>query len=306
MLITGATGTVGKEVIRFLVKNHTHIEPIAAVRDPEPAVSALPGSNNIRLRTFDFENENTYRNALKGIDLLFLLRPPSLTNIEKVFKPLLTTAKEEGIQKVVFLSVQGAENSTVIPHSKIESLIRSLEFEYIFLRPGYFMQNLTSALLPEIQEEGSITLPAGSAGFNWIDAKNIGETAAHLISDFTDYSNQAVILTGSEKKNFEEVAGILSHETKLNVRYRPVNPFSFYSRKRKEGLDRSFALIMTLIHFLPRITKDAPLADSYQKITGKQPTLLREFIARESDVFDTASGNGDSRRAALPGGAKAS
>jgi len=63
------------------------------------------------------------------------------------------------VNQVVFLSVQGAEKSKVIPHNRIESLIIEYGMEYIFLRPGYFMQNLTTTLLPDIIKRRQIFLP---------------------------------------------------------------------------------------------------------------------------------------------------
>jgi hypothetical protein len=53
---------------------------------------------------------------LKNIDVLFLLRPPHISEVETYFNPLLQSAKENNIKKIVFLSVQGAEKSKIIPH----------------------------------------------------------------------------------------------------------------------------------------------------------------------------------------------
>jgi uncharacterized protein YbjT (DUF2867 family) len=285
ILITGATGNVGREVVHFLSEVSSNEEVYAAVRDPERARKSLEKYPRLGFRQFDFEDKSTYSQAFDQVDVLFLLRPPHISNVELVFHPLLSAARKGGIKKVVFLSVQGAEKSKVIPHNKIERLIKDLDFDYIFLRPSYFMQNLTTTLLPEIVAEGRITLPSGGAKFNWIDVVNIGEVAAILIQQFDIYRNQALELTGTENKSFEEVARTLTWVLEKPVEFRSINPISFYFKKRREGVQSGFALVMTLLHFLPRLQPPPVISENYRKLTGKGATTLEEFIEREKSVF---------------------
>lgn len=105
---------------------------------------------------------------MQNIDIVFLLRPPQLADVPKYFAPFIRKMKEKDISKIVLLSVQGAENQKIIPHHKIEKLILEEGLEFVFLRPGYFMQNLTTTLLYEIKSENKIYIPSGSLKFNWM------------------------------------------------------------------------------------------------------------------------------------------
>lgn len=283
ILVTGATGNIGLEVVHYLYELNFDFEILAAVRNIEKARKTFKNFPDLLYRQFDFENESTYSVAFDQIDILFLLRPPHISDVEKVFRPLLNSAKESGIHKIVFLSVQGAEKSKVIPHNKIERLIQELQFDYIFVRPSYFMQNLTTNLLPEILLNRSITLPSGKAKFNWIDTKNIGEATAKLIAKFESYQNQAYEITGTENKTFGDVADLMTDITGQKIRFNSINPISFYFRKKKEGLNGGFAIVMTILHFLPRLQAEPKISDNYQKLTGKIPTTLQEFIEREKE-----------------------
>lgn len=285
ILITGATGNIGMEVIHYLQELSSADEVIAAVRKAENAKEEFKDSPNLRFRRFDFENAATFAAAFHQIDVLFLLRPPQLSEVDKIFRPLLKAAKESGINKLVFLSVQGAEQSKVIPHNKIERLIQELQFNYVFVRPSYFMQNLTTTLLPDIVKHKSITLPAGDAKFNWVDVKNIGEGSAKLILDFKTYQNQAYEITGTENKSFAEVTKLMTEVMGERIRFININPLSFYFKKRKEGVKRGFALVMAILHFLPRFQSAPAVSENYRKLTGKQPTTLRAFIQREQGKF---------------------
>jgi uncharacterized protein YbjT (DUF2867 family) len=285
ILVTGATGNIGQEVIHFLSSSNSEAKILAGVRNIEKAKEKFIDYPDLHYRQFDFEQESSYSKAFDQVDVLFLLRPPHISDVDKVFLPLLNSAKENGITKIVFLSVQGAEKSKVIPHNKIERLIQELHFDSIFVRPSYFMQNLTTTLLPEILTKQSITLPSGKAKFNWIDVKNIGEAIAQLILNFKQYKNEAYEITGTEKKDFEEVASLLSAILERKIKYKPINPISFYFRKKKEGMKSGFALVMTILHYLPRLQAEANISNNFQKLTGKNPTTLADFIRREKEIF---------------------
>ncbi len=285
VLITGATGNIGQELIHSLSAFDQEIDIIAAVRNIERAEKMFFEYPNLAYRTFDFEHPQTYEQAFKEINSLFLLRPPHISNVDSVFRPLLITAKKAGVKQIVFLSVQGAEKSNLIPHNTIEQLITELGFRYIFVRPSYFMQNLTTTLQNEIVEYQRIVLPSKKAKFNWIDAKDIGLVTANLIRQFSNYKNNAFEITGSENLNFYQVANELSNITHRQISYKSINPIWFYARKRDEGLNHSFALVITLLHFLPRVQQDPVITSDFQSITGKKPTTLRQFILREKDAF---------------------
>lgn len=285
ILILGATGNIGMEVIRFLFENKTENKIVAGVRNIEKARNALIQYPQLEYTEFDFKNASTFDKALENIDQIFLLRPPHISDIPTYFRPLIEKIKQKGIHQVVFLSVQGAEKSSVIPHNKIEKLIREFELEYIFLRPSYFMQNLTTTLYHDIQFKRQIILPSGNAKFNWIDVANISETAAILLNKFEQYKNRAIELTGYENENFYTVTGLMNEIIENKIKFINVNPFKYYLIKKKEGVETGLILVMILLHFLPRFQKDPIISDFFEKLTGKKPTTLKEFIYREKDKF---------------------
>ncbi|WP_026777579.1 NmrA family NAD(P)-binding protein [Polaribacter sp. Hel_I_88] len=285
ILITGATGNIGTEVVNFLNTLTNKAEIIVAVRNIASAKNNFRNQPNLGYRTFNFKDPQTYTSAFKDIEILFLLRPPQIAEVNRYFKPLLESAKKNGIEKIVFLSVQGAEKSNIIPHNKIERLIKLIGFQYIFVRPSYFMQNLTTTLLAEILEDKTITLPAKQAKFNWIDVKNIAEVIAILLQSFHKYENNIFEITGSENKNFDEVTKIMTTVTGTKFQFKSINPIRFYFKKRKSGMESSFAFVITLLHFLPRLEKEPEITNNYFKITGKTTTTLKEFIKREKSTL---------------------
>jgi uncharacterized protein YbjT (DUF2867 family) len=281
ILITGATGNTGFETIRYLFKNNSAHQIIAGVRNISRAKKTFSDFSGLNFTEFDFENESTFEYAFERIDTVFLLRPPHISDVKKYFEPLIEKMKEKQVSEVVFLSVQGAEKSKIIPHNKIERLIAESGISYIFLRPGYFMQNLTTTLLNDIQTKQEIILPAGKAKFNWIDVNNIGEAAAILLEQFRKYKNQSIELTGYENASFYEVVEKLNEVTRLNILFKNVNLLKFYLIKNKEGMNSGRIIVMIFLHFIRRFQKEPRISGFYERLTGKKPTTLAEFFERE-------------------------
>jgi len=287
ILITGATGNIGIQLIKFLFELNTTCKIIAGVRNIEKSKYLFSNYDKLGFVNFDFENINTFDKSLDNIDCVFLLRPPHISDINKYFKPLIQTIKDKGINEIVFLSVQGVEKSKIIPHHKIENLIKEYGLNYIFIRPSYFMQNLTTTLYNDIKEKRKIILPAGKAKFNWIDIENIGEVAAVFLENFNDYKNQAFELTGNENVNFFSIAELISKRINEKFEYNNVNPIKFYRIKRNEGIPAGMIMVMIMLHFLPRFQSEPKISNFYEKLTKKQPTLIAEFIDRENKKFET-------------------
>ena len=286
LLITGASGNIGKELIHYLFQiKQLPFEVIAGVRNPKQPAKALESYDKLRYVAFDFTNPACFKEALTGVKTVFLLRPPALADIQKYFAPLVEAFEEYGVKKVLFLSVQGADKIKMIPHHKIEQLLLNSTLDYIFLRPSYFMQNLNTTLLQDIVEDERIFLPAGKALFNWVDAANIGEAAAVLLANFEQYKNKGFDLTGNELENFGHITRLLSKELGKNIKYVNPNLVCFFIKKKKQGQPIPMIFVMIMLHYLPKFSKPSPISDNYTKLTGKKPTPLVDFIHRERKIW---------------------
>ncbi len=285
VLITGATGNVGLSVIRYLTRLQLPVRIVVGVRDLEKARPIFKDYPDLEFVHFDFEQPETFIYALKNIDRVFLLRPPHISKIKKYFTPFFNEMQKQRVNQVVFLSVQGAEKSKIIPHHKIEKCIEAFELEYIFLRPGYFMQNLTTTLLGDIRRSQQIMLPAGKAKFNWVDVENIGEVAAILLHKFDEYKNSAYEITGYENEDFHTATRIIAQTANLPVTFKNVNTLRFYRIKRRTGMARGMILVMIMLHFLPRFQAAPRISKFYEQLTGKKPTTLKAFVEREKNQF---------------------
>jgi uncharacterized protein YbjT (DUF2867 family) len=287
IFITGATGNIGKAVIHHLVlecnKASEAINIKAGIRKLEEAETMLPDSEDISATLFDFENPETFKAALKGCDSLFLLRPPQLADVKKYFQPIIEEAKTQGIKHIIFLSVQGVEKSSIIPHHKIEKLIVDSGIRYTFLRPAYFMQNFASTLKEDLVKRQRVFLPAGNAKFTLIDVDDVGKAAVPIIFSPEDHGNKAYELTNSEQLTFKEMAQTISEITNKPISFISPNLLRFFWQKRKAGVPAGFILVMIMLHYFPRFQSTPKTTDWVEKLTGQKPRTFQEFVEEHKE-----------------------
>ncbi len=277
VLITGATGNVGTEVIKALQNIDHQLNIYAGVRNSNE--DRLKLSNyKVNFSLFDFTDVETYKAALDGCEILFLLRPPQIAEVEKYFKPIIDTCKENGVKHIVFLSVQGVEKSKIIPHHKIEKLIVDSKVSYTFLRPAYFMQNFTTTLHNDLVNKKRIYLPAGNAKFTLIDVRDIGAVSATILTSISEHINKSYELTCNEKLTFTEMANILSDILGTDIQYISPNLLSFFLKKRKEKTPTMFILVMIMLHYFPRFQKEPETTNWVEKLINRKPTTFKKFI----------------------------
>ena len=138
ILVTGAGGNVGREVIKELSDRGRPF--VAAVRNETDGRREW-GRPTATVR-FDFADPATYAAAFDGIGQLFLVRPPAISVIERYLFPVIDFARSAGVEQIVFLSLLGVNRR--VPHYQVEKKIEASGIPYTFLRPSYSMQILST------------------------------------------------------------------------------------------------------------------------------------------------------------------
>lgn len=118
VLVTGSSGNVGREVMKALRQ-----VGIAA----RGTYSNLPREELEDSTQFNFLDKATWGPALQGIDGLFLLRPPPISDVRPTLNAFFDFAVTRGVKHTVFLSVLGAGKNKLVPHHQVEG--RSIQYE---------------------------------------------------------------------------------------------------------------------------------------------------------------------------------
>jgi uncharacterized protein YbjT (DUF2867 family) len=143
------------------------------------------------------------------------------------------------------------------------------------------MQNLTGELMAGISHHNEIVLPAGNARFNWVDADNVGEVAAVLLTNVNEVDNRIMEITGSEQLTFARVTTLLTDALGRKITYRNVNIFRYLIRSVLAGVPLTKAVVFAALHYSARFGQPPALSDAYKQMTGQEPTTVMAFIKRE-------------------------
>jgi len=282
ILVTGATGNVGREVVRALgargdVVVRAAASDVARVRDEHPPP--------VEAARVDFTDARTWAEAVAGCDALFLLRPPAVADTKRTLVPFIDAARAAGVGQVVFLSVAGADRMRWVPHVAVEEHLRARRGAWTILRPGFFAQNLADAYRRDIVEEGRIYVPAGRGRVAWVDARDLGEAAARVLVDAAPHRQNAYTLTGPEAVDFEAVARLLSAALGRALFYEPASALGYVLHLRRRRLPLGQIAVQLVLHLGLR-NGDAEAVDpTLERLLGRRPRTVGEYVRDHRALF---------------------
>lgn len=277
ILVTGASGNVGKYIAQYALKNDqkitvagTHLEILAKIF-----------GDRAKIVHFDFTDPSTFRDVLEDVDRVFIMRPPHLGKPEDL-KPFIDSLKSKGgIKLVCFLSLIGVENNPVPPHHKIEKYIEQADLPYCHIRPSFFMQNISGVHAYEIKYFNRIVVPVKKALTSFIDAEDIGEMTAKILSEPELHQNKGYSITGSEAIDYWKVAKILSMELGREITY--TNPKPSFAKKywiTVRGLEKEYCTVMSMLYMMTRLGTAKKVTPVFEQVMGRKAQTFQQFVKK--------------------------
>ena len=277
IMITGALGNVGGYVAKYAIENGQDV--VCADIDIQ-ALNKKFGDKTKNVY-FDFTDAKTFKDALDGVDRVFIMRPPHLGKPEDL-KPFIDILKDiKHIRLVSLLSLIGIERNPIPPHYKIEKYIEKAELPFCHIRPSFFMQNISGVHAFEIKEFNRIVVPVKKALTSFIDAEDIGEITAKVLSEPEKHKNKGYSITGGEAIDYNEVAKILSEELGREITYANLKPSlakQYWIQIR--GLDKEYSTVMEMLYMMTRMGTAKKVTTVYKDIMNKEPQTFRQFVRK--------------------------
>ncbi|WP_418666214.1 NmrA family NAD(P)-binding protein [Allofournierella sp.] len=277
VMVTGALGNVGGYVAKHLIARGEQV--LCADIDLEALQKKY--ADTAQSVYFDFTDSGTFGRALCDVDRVFIMRPPHLGRPEDL-KPFVEALKQKGgIRLVSFLSLIGVENNPVPPHHKIEKYIQQAGLPYCHIRPSFFMQNISGVHAFEIKYFDRIVVPVKRALTSFIDAEDIGELTAKVLSEPEKHQNRGYSITGPEAIDYFQVEKILSEELGRPIVY--ANPKPSLAKKYwigLRGLDKEYATVMRMLYMMTRMGAAKKVTTTFEAIMEKKPQTFRQFARK--------------------------
>lgn len=282
ILITGATGNVGKEVIKKLAESKRPIRAFVRNRTQAREI-AYPG---VEIVEGDFAKPKTFTRALEGVESLFLLIPSS-AEVEQQQCDFADAAQKSKVKHIVKLSQLGASSGAPGRfqryHGAVENYILKLKIPHTFLRPNLFMQGLLN-FRPTIASQGVFFAPLTHARISVVDVRDIGAVAAKTLTE-PKHEGKIYELTGPEALTHAEMAEQLSQAVGKPIKHVEVSSEVMKEALLKNGMPAWQAEGVLEDYERYRKGEGEQVSPAVAEITGYEATYFAQFALDNSAKF---------------------
>jgi uncharacterized protein YbjT (DUF2867 family) len=279
ILVTGATGTVGREVVAQLLTAGQKVR--AMTRDPSK--SKLNGG--VEVVQGDFNAPDTLASAVKGADRVFSLTFGPQTAVHE--KHLAQAAKTSGVRHIVKLSALGGDDETRNKirkwHDEGEQAIRETGIALTVLRPTGFMSNALH-WRPSIRAQRKVFSNYGDGKLPPVHPRDIAAVAVRALTS-DGHEGKVYPLTGPEALSISEQVKILADAIGQPLEYVPITDEA--ARKGMEHAGMPSFLIDALLPFAAfiRSGKAAHVFHTVEEVTGRPPLRFGDWARENASAF---------------------
>jgi uncharacterized protein YbjT (DUF2867 family) len=282
ILVTGATGKVGRELVRRLSEARAPFRALVRSAGKAEGIRDAGGEAVVG----DLSDEASLAASLRGVEKLFLLTN-SVPDQPAAEALIVAAAKAAGVRHVVKLSSSGADAPEppifLKLHRDAERHVEASGLAWTHLRPNFFMQNYLD-YAGTIRTQGILASPSGAGRHADVDARDIGEVAARVLRQ-PGHEGRAYEITGREAYSLEDVTRRIGKISGREVR--------FVSLSREDGRRQlltsgesewSADAWIELLEWFERGHGDAAAPDA-ERILGRPPRSLDAFLRENLKAF---------------------
>jgi NAD(P)H dehydrogenase (quinone) len=222
ILITGATGHLGKAVVNSLLKKNVD-NFVVLVRDPSKVEDLK--AKNVEIRQGDYNNYNSLVAAFKGVDKLFFVSGNDIESRLKQHENVVKAAKEAGVKHVVYTSFQRVNETETSPialisdaHIKTEQWLKEAGLTYTILKNSLYMDGILMFIGDKVLESGVIYLPAGDGKAAYVLREDMAEASAVILTT-NGHENKIYEFAADKIYSYAEIAEIISQLTGKKISY---------------------------------------------------------------------------------------
>ena len=280
VLVTGATGRVGRVVVDLLIDAGV---PVRALTHRSEAAATLPA--NVEVVTGDLTVPESLDAGLRGVGAVFLVWTAPPTTAPAVVERLATYAR-----RVVFLSSPHQTphpffqqpNPMAVLHADIERLIAAAGLESTIIRPGMFASNALFWWATAIRADGVVRWPYGAAETAPVDDRDVAAVAARTLYQ-DGHAGGDYVLTGPESLSQAEQVSIIGDVLGRRIKFEELSPDEF--RSETEGSWPRPVVDMLLAAWGATIGRPAFITSTVFDILGSAPRSFRQSVADHATAF---------------------
>ncbi|MET9420636.1 SDR family oxidoreductase [Streptomyces sp. NPDC006540] len=278
IVVTGATGALGRLVVEELLAAVPADRIAAVVRDKERGADLA--DRGVELRIADYDEPATLEGAFRPGDRVLLVSGSEVGRRVPQHTAVIEAAKAAGVAQLAYTGVLGgpdADFDLAAEHRATEQLILDSGLPYTFLRNGWYTENYTAALSP-VLEHGAVV---GSAGDGRIASATRADYAAAAAAVLTGegHLGRAYELSGDTAWSLAEYAAELSRQTGRTITYNEVPAETHLSILTGAGVPEPFARILVDVDAAIARGRLARTTGDLARLAGRPTTPLADTIS---------------------------
>ncbi|TXS56387.1 SDR family oxidoreductase [Streptomyces sp. t39] len=278
IVVTGATGALGRLVVDELLATVPAAQVAALVRDKEKATGLA--ERGVELRLGDYDRPETLDGAFRPGDRVLFVSGNEVGRRVPQHSAVIEAAKAAGVAQLAYTGVLGgpdADFDLAADHRATERLILDSGVPHTFLRNGWYTENYTGNLGP-VLEHGTVV---GSAGDGRIAVATRADYAAAAAAVLTGegHVGKAYELSGDTAWSLAEYAAELSRQTGRTITYTELTPEAHLSVLVGAGLPEPFARILVDVDDAISRGRLAGTSGDLARLAGRPSTPLADSVA---------------------------
>lgn len=277
VLVLGATGNVGRHVVRELAASGTGVRVVT--RDAAHAATVLPAGVEF---VEGAVSDELVLAALDGVESIFLLTAHGYAMGEQQLR-VIRAVRRSGI-RIVKLSGTSSAITPDGPHAcrqhwEVEEVLKASGQPFVIIRPNSFLQVLIGQImLPAVRATGSVPNAIGPAGISLIDARDVGAVAARTLTD-DRWDGQTLVLTGPRAVTYAEIAAVIAELRGEKTPVVEIIPADVRATMIGRGLEPWEADHFEEMYELFRAGESEFVTGTVRDVTGSEPRTVEAYLA---------------------------
>ena len=276
-LVTGATGTNGRKVVKLLLAAGEQVR--AAVRDPDKAKDLADAGAEVM--KFDFADAASIPKIFDGIDSAFLLTPLPGPGQDPV-SDAIAAAKAAGTKHLVRLSALGAEPDSDLAlaraHAANDQKLKDSGLSWTVIQPTFFMDNFVNFSGDTIRADGAFYGAAGDGKTAYVSSDDIAAVITETLRAPDAHNGKVYVLTGPEALDNNAAADIIGKALGKPVKYADLEPEQLAAGMKSQGVPDFMVETLVGLEAVKRNGWAEATTAAINDVTGNEPQTLAAFM----------------------------
>lgn len=284
IIVTGATGKLGRSVVHQLVRRMPAQEIGVSVRDPGQAGDLA--SAGVRVRRGDFADPESLADAFEGVTQLFMVSSNASAyggDPLSQHRNAIDAARATGARRIVYTSQIAASPSSLFPpavdHAATEEMLRTSGLRWTALRHGFYAASSMMSIGGGIKD-GVVEMPADGP-IAWTAHDDLAEADAAVLADEGRFEGPTPPLTASVAHDLSGLAAVLADVLGRPVDRRVITDEELAERLAARGVPQSAVAISHGLYDAARRGEFDKADPTLEQLIGRRPTTMREFLAEQ-------------------------